>query len=343
MVRNYYTDDELIEMLSTWIEIHGFNPTMDDIDRDKTMPNASVYKERFFKFRRALALAKDTDAERIEALRGALEDTEKEGFIPTINWCIEHEKKWMVNYANRYFGGWRDAISALGFADSKEAFRKKRREDNINRRKEQVTAIIKNLHTELGRILTKDDINNCESLPSYWVCVNLFGCKDAFYEETGMVRHLSTQQGVIDAVKEFYDCEGALPQYGVLQKVDYELWKAIGQLFDRDYLEVLRLAGLDYKTDMRIEWRKTRRLQQKDKYDTIQKLMDGVLLLVERNMLPELRHIRSKDPQLYASLRHLTGGYPVIQKLLIESDPRLQRYIKIPRIIRSKKERYFTS
>lgn len=207
MAKQKYTDEQLIQTLKTYAEKIGETPTHSRFDKDKSVPSARVYQNRFGGWNNAIAHAglKSNGIRKYkkeDIIKDVLEYYNEHGRAPQYN-----ELKYTLVHVNKYWNGWTSMLEDLNIP--------------LNRRYSLVTdedgllIFLKQLANKIDAIPTGRDIEAAgvnrnlftQKFGSYKVALIMAGVVDKEYFKAMEERVPES----IEAIKSYYKMNDKAP------------------------------------------------------------------------------------------------------------------------------------
>jgi hypothetical protein len=237
-MRKKYTDEFLIETLKEYAKLKGKTPTYQEFEKDPSVPSATVYKNRFGSWNKALEIAgikvnaiRKHSKEAI--IRDALEFYRTHGRSP-----YYYELNYSMTIIRYYWDGWNDFLNNIGLPQ------------NLNyshvTSKEDLKIFLQNLYKNLGRVPNTVDAER-EGVGRHLFLTKFGSFKNALIE-SGIVTEdyfQSVEEKVpasLNAIKEFYHANERPPtvmEYENLAKqVNILHRKALEQVLEKRFTEI---------------------------------------------------------------------------------------------------------
>ena len=180
-VRKDYTKEELLKLLKGKFEQLGRSPTIDDVNKDKNMPDRDTYESHFGSFNKALEAA-GLEVKYVfrtwtkEQLLHELQEKAKElGRCPTQRDIDKDSSMPAKGNYRKYFGSFNNAVRKASLIV------------NRNISKEELIKILQNLYLKLNRTPTREELKYEENCPSITPFVEKFGSYTAACLRAGLV------------------------------------------------------------------------------------------------------------------------------------------------------------
>ncbi|MFQ6009650.1 MAG: homing endonuclease associated repeat-containing protein [Candidatus Aenigmatarchaeota archaeon] len=180
-----YSNEELIKALKEKAKELGRPPTTMEMNKDKSIPSAHTYNQRFGSFNKALKEAgldincerKDyTDEELLELLKDKAEEL---GRTPTIEEVIKDDSMPYPGVYYKRFGSWKNAVKEAGLEPYMRVYKKKYTD-------QELLDFLRKKAEELGRTPLKGELNTDKSIPNQYLYRKRFGSWEIALKKAGL-------------------------------------------------------------------------------------------------------------------------------------------------------------